>query len=430
VARGSLSFDASLFDSHFLSYTLAGDVAARFALLPRPNYVFSVGGFHPAYTPPPMDLPAMRRLSITLLGGDNPRLRAELYLARTSNSFQFGASVELYAKISKFNVYGFLGFDTLIQILPTKLAASVRATLAVRIDEDPILSVGAELELEGPRPWHAKGKAHFEICWFLSFTVHFDKTWGDDGEDHAPSIAVLPLLVEALSDASAWTTQTAPAVVQLRTTDATVVDPAGTLVVSQKRVPLDLTIEKFSSAIPQDATRFSITRVTSRGAQLYAIPVTDEFAPAEFLGLTDAEKLSRPSFEEYPSGVSIGEAASLVADHAVARNVEYETLVIDRTSPARPAPKRPLDVSRFDQLIRGGAIGRSPLAKNIDFTPAKAAVTTRPDHFVIVSIVDLQPVGSPHATHGDAREDLRRMTAADPSLAAKLQIITTGELAA
>jgi len=83
--RGRLSFDASLFDSRLLSFTLEGDMSARLSLLPFPNYL-SVGGFHPAYTPPPLDIPAMRRLTINLLGGSNPRLRAEVYFARNPSS--------------------------------------------------------------------------------------------------------------------------------------------------------------------------------------------------------------------------------------------------------------------------------------------------------------------------------------------------------
>ena len=76
---------------------------------------YCLGGFHPEYEPPPIALPDLRRLSIQLLTGNNPRLGLETYFAITSNTVQFGARLELYAAASKFNVYGFMSFDVLLR---------------------------------------------------------------------------------------------------------------------------------------------------------------------------------------------------------------------------------------------------------------------------------------------------------------------------
>ncbi len=433
--RGLLSFDASLFDSRLLAFTLEGDVCARLALSPSPNYLLSAGGFHPAYTPPPMDVPAMRRIAISLLGGDNPRLRAEVYFARTSNSFQFGASVELYVGVSEFNVYGFLGFDVLIQVRPVHLAADVKATLAVRVGDDPIMSVGVDFTLEGPQPWRAKGSAHFDICWFLSFSVHFDKTWGDTGgEVAAPAVEVLPLLVAALTDARGWSTRVPAhvhALVALRDTDAAVVDPAGAITVSQKIVPLDLTIDHLGTATPSDGTRFSITDVSVSGTSLDHQPVTEEFAPAEFFSMSDAEKLSRPSFEAYPSGVVIGGAAALVADDVVGRDVSYEQIVVDRVSAGRPSGRSTLTPAVFGDLLRGSAVSRSPLAKNPALAGFGVNVAAEREGYAVASTSDMRLAGSRvGVSYAEALDELRRMTATAPAAGDQLQIVTVSELAA
>ena len=62
--RRQLKFDASLFDSKLLGFTLSGDMAIRLDWGADANFLLTVGGFHPAYQPPPMDLPAIRRLTL------------------------------------------------------------------------------------------------------------------------------------------------------------------------------------------------------------------------------------------------------------------------------------------------------------------------------------------------------------------------------
>ena len=431
LAKGQLAFDASLFDSKLLSFSLDGDMSARLQLGLIPNYLLTVGGFHPAYTPPPMGLPTLRRLTLNLLGGDNPRLRADLYFARTSNSFQLGAHVELYAAVSKFNVYGFVGFDALVQVRPTKFAAEVKATLAVRIGDDPFMSVGVEFLLEGPTPWHAKGRAHFKLCWFLSFTVSFDRTWGDVISVLAGVIDVLPLLGDALGDPNNWHAPLpagAHALVTLRRSDDRLVDPGGTLMITQKLVPLDLTIDRFSSLKPQDGNRFSITGVTSENDTLATEPTADEFAPAEFLDMSDAERLSRPSFERFASGVRIASWERLVAGDAIGFDVDYERIILDKNAPARKIGRRGLDAVAFDGLVRASAISRSPLARNAAFAPRSPRVSLAEETYAVVSAVDLSETSARRElTYAEAVEELARVRRASP--AAALQIVTTAEVA-
>ena len=122
-------------------------------------FVISVGGFHPTFHEVPPDLTSMKRIGIALLSGDNPRLMAQTYFAITSNTVQSGARVELYAAAAGFNIYGYLGYDLLVQFIPFHFVADIYAGLALRKGTDVLAGVDVSCELSGPTPWHAKGEA-------------------------------------------------------------------------------------------------------------------------------------------------------------------------------------------------------------------------------------------------------------------------------
>ena len=246
--RRQLKFDASLFDSKLLSFTLSGDMALRLDWGADANFLLTVGGFHPAYQPPAMDLPAIRRLTLALLEGDNPRLKLELYFAVTSNTAQFGARLELYAAAWKFNVYGFLTFDVLFQFNPFYFIAEITAMLALRVGSSSFASIKLTLTLEGPTPWKAQGTAKFKICWFFTLKVRFNKTFGEARNTTLPDVAVLPLLAAALKADDNWESELPAQRHRLESIRETpgelLVHPVGTLKVSQKVVPLNVRIDR------------------------------------------------------------------------------------------------------------------------------------------------------------------------------------------
>ena len=203
--KGQIQFDASLYNSRVLIFPLTGDMAVRIYWKDNPNFLLTVGGFHPAYTPPPMNLGNLARVGIVLFQG-NPNVRAEGYFAITSNTLQFGARVELYAGADIFNVYGFVGLDVLINFNPFHFIAELAAMLAVRTGSHVLFSVKLEGVLEGPTPWHARGSASFEIGFIITITIRvkFDVTVGDARDTTLPPIDVLPELVKALSNLGNW----------------------------------------------------------------------------------------------------------------------------------------------------------------------------------------------------------------------------------
>jgi hypothetical protein len=444
--RKRLAFDASLFESRLLAYTLEGDMAVRADWGDDPSFLLSVGGFHPAFNPP-AELAGMRRLSLNLLGRDNPRLLLEAYFAVTSNTVQFGARIELYAAASKFNVYGYLGFDTLFEFSPFRFTAEISAGLALRVGTRRIMGVTLTLTLSGPGPFRARGKAKFKIV-FFSFTVSFDVTWGDAIDAVMPAANVLALLTDALRRADNWLAeppagrQLLVSVRELSGIPDVVVHPAGTLVVRQRVVPLDLRIAKFGNARPAGADLFSITRVVCKGdalpttpeVQLATAEVRDDFAPAQFREMTDAERLASKSFEKLKSGVRLRASEELQSSYCVTRDVVYESSVIDREGLRAPLPPVRDNFGVFAALVKGSAVSKSALSAERD---APSPLGPRPvgvgrEGFVVVSTADLRPAAAARvesfASETEAAAHLAELIESDPRLDGGVQVVPAYEV--
>lgn len=436
-----LSFDASLFDSKLLAFTLTGDMALRLYWGAEANFLLTVGGFHPAYQPPPMNLPSIRRLTLALLQGDNPRLTLDMYFAVTSNTMQFGARLELYAAAWKFNVNGFLSFDVLFQFNPFYFVADITAMLALRVGSSSIASIKLTLTLEGPTPWKANGTAKFRICWFFTLKIRFNKTFGEARNTSLPDLAVLPLLLAALSTPDNWESELPASKHRLESLKEVAalnqlfVHPLGTLKISQKVVPLNLRIDRLGSQRPSDAREFQI-----RDIELANIPIVnpgpaqEAFAPAQYFDMNDEEKLASPSFKNFDSGVRIGEPDKLHTAYAAAREVQYELKYIDSQRDRRLVPQQGLfeiDPVVFNTWTLQGAIAKSELSfarkRKSSLAPEAVAVVQEP--FAIVNTVDLT-LFDETSLLGSARAALARVNAliaTNPALKGSLQVIPAFE---
>src|SRR6185295_2092033 len=253
------------------------------------NLLLTVGGFHPAYTPPPMGLPALQRLAIDIFPG-KPKIRAESYFAVTSNTLQFGAKVEVSAGASVFNIYGFMSYDVLVQRHPFHFIAEFTAMLAVRSGSHTLFGVRINAILEGPAPWHAHGTGSFEIGFVFTITisVHFDVTLGDILSLLLPGAKVFALLTAALESAGNWRA-VLPTGSSLSVTlrelaaaaDALILHPFGTLEISQKVVPLNLEISRFGAQVPDNGKQFRISEVLLGTDTPPTDAAKEQFAPAQ-----------------------------------------------------------------------------------------------------------------------------------------------------
>ena len=432
--RGLIWFDASLFDSSLLVFVLTGDMAVRVSWGEQDLLILTVGGFHPAFDEVPSDLTGMKRIGIALLSGNNPRLFAQTYFAVTSNTVQSGARVELYASASGFNIYGFVGYDLLIHFDPFHFVADIEAGLALRRGSSVICGIKVTGQLSGPTPWHARGRASISF-FFFSVSVGFDETWGDD----APALPVdtanvLDLIATAVRDVRNWraelpsnTTQT----VSLRKVDAptgsVLLHPFGVLVVSQKVAPFELTIDKFGNKKPVGDTTFAIATTSSAPSD----EERDEFAVANFVSMSDSEKLARKSFEKLKSGLRLTGNAGAATGSSVPKDVTYEMSYLNRKQP-KPAGKFGILKGLFDIFSRGAAATRTPLSvgtrKRGGNGPAVVDVNT--SGWQVVNVTDLSPVpgGAAASTQTEAIAQRDALIRENPALAGTLQVVAAHEL--
>ncbi|TFV94747.1 hypothetical protein E4S40_12115 [Algoriphagus kandeliae] len=412
--KGMLSFDASLFDSRVLTFGLEGDMVLRISWGAKPDFVLSVGGFHPRFNPPThLQIPTMKRLTLKILSG-NPRLTLACYFAVTSNTVQFGAGIDFYFGVAGFKVVGEFGFDVLFQFSPFRFIADARARLAVKAGSTTLLSLSLEFSLEGPTPWRAKGTAKFKIL-FFSVKVKFDVTWGDKKDTTLPDITVFPLLTDAMEDIQNWrsipSNPNSPGLRMrgLASEEELILTPNGSIEISQKIVPLEVEISKFGQFKPSDFTLFEVDEVKIGNSSANYSYIQEAFAPANFIDIGDNEKLSLPSFEDQNSGVKLSATDALKCGGVVDRTVEYEQHVMDEANQAFAIQKLGA-LATFSQkettfFSRRGAVGRSSLSayKSQVLNPKKVAL--QKPGFAVVGTEDLQVVGAAqHLSYMEAVE--------------------------
>ncbi len=436
--KKQFTLDASLFNSRILTFALTGDMAIRIYWGDNANFLFTVGGFHPAYTPPPMGLPSLRRLAIIIFSG-NPNLQAESYIAITSNTFQFGCKLSLSATAGPASLKGYLSFDALIQFSPFMFIVEIGAMLAVRIFGEDMLSISLRFVLEGPSPWHAFGEGKISISFFffdVNITVHFDVTFGEDRRETLPPLEVFDPLLEALRKSGNWRASL-PAntnlLISLREipaeemADKLILHPFGILEVTQKVAPLDMDINKFGANAPLEEHRYFNIRSLLIGAELFDAAkldvIREQFAPAQFREMKDAEKLSSQSFAPMAAGVRIKGSEKLKSSYVTALEVVYEVIYIPE--------KRPKGLFRFNDdlfniLIRGNATAKSAMA----YEPKKPSVKDAPhvkvnqEQFVIANAdtMDLYSDDLVFATEAEANVAKANLVAKDAKLASVLQV--------
>lgn len=441
--QGTAELDATLYDSRLLKkFVLTGEMALRLKWEGSPHFALAIGGLHPAFTPP-TNFPKLERIAINLTTGENPRLRCEAYFAITANTVQFGARAEFYAAASGFSIQGEIGYDVLIQLDPFVFLADFYAQLQLKRGSRNLFKVRFEGTLAGPRPLHIRGKATFEVLWW-DVSIRVDKTLVEgEPPPRAEPIEVMPRLLAAFESQANWVGQLPVGqrpMVTLRgkpeaTTDV-LLHPIGTLTVKQNVVPLDLDIAKFGSAAPSGARRFSITSVVLGGRPQTPEPVRDFFAPAQFVEMTDDEKLSSPSFESLPAGVSLGSSdfvfTEQLSDRLEVKTIEFETWIVDKkhkfSRPSRPQATKqfytPSPV-RLAQQARFGAAGRSELRRTgrAPYRTTVGKYQVEQERWSIVATENLTEPPTPAPSYSEAKDMLRRLRQTNPEKARGLQLI-------
>lgn len=439
----SIALDAVLYDSRLAGrFPITGAMAMRLRWGRDPLFALSIGGFHPAFKPPP-GIPVLERLAISFSNTESFRLRAESYFALTSNTLQFGAKAHLFASAGGFSVEGGLGYDVLIQFDPFAFLADFYASLQLRRGSRNLFKVKLEGQLAGPRPLRVRAKATFEILW-CDFSISIDRTLvaGEPPPQPEP-VLVMQKLRAALEDPRSWTGQGGAGdrrVAVLREAAAggqLVLDPLGGLTVRQSVVPLELEIARFGGSVPADGRVFRITALTVNGATVAFERVSDFFAPAQFLELSDDERLAAPSFEAMPAGIRAGGGGGVrftadEGDILEEPELTYETRIIDRAAGARhDAEPMTLSPAAMGRQLALGAAARSELRHTgvARYRPAGGKNSLVGRGWTVASALDGAPQPAPEleagavVSYAEAFLALQKLREQQPARAGALMLL-------
>ncbi len=437
--KSRLWFFASLYDSRILFITLEGEMGLLVAWGSDANFVVSVGGFHPSFNPPPLPFGSIARLSLNILNEPFGRIRVMAYFAVTSNTVQFGAHAELFFGVSAFNIDGHIGFDALFQFSPFYFIIELSASLSVKVFGIGFFSVRVKMSLEGPTPYRAKGTGSISL-FFFDIDVDFDFTWGESQNTTLPPIEVMPLLKAEFDKLENWKAQL-PAgtsiLVSLRKIDAAaelVLHPVGTLQVSQRYVPLDITLDKIGAQKPNDVKKFVLSPAGTSGLGKKG-DVKESFAMAQFQEMTGANKLSRPSFEKEDGGLELSVTGQQVTTgKAVKRIVRYELIVIDTNF--KRFTRTFFDFISgvlFLHFLKGNAVANSPLSFKTkkQYQPFEEKVAVKQVTYSVASVMNNKAYNAEaasFASEAQAREFIQQQAKTDPKLKDNLHIILQHEL--
>ncbi len=349
---------AELVDSKIGTFLISGGLVMAARGGPDAAFVLSIGGFHPHFTPPPR-VPIADRIRVDISGTDNPRIRLEAYIAVTSQSFQFGARAELHASAGPLALDGWLGLDVLIEWLPKFFfSCELNAGVSLSYDGSPVLEIAIDILLEGPGPWHIKGYASLTLL-FFTISLPIDSTWGDNDTSVSQSAQPLELARAALSEKDSWSAvppSGRSTMVSLRNPVGDVIPahPMAAVACQQRAVPLGLAITHVGKQPLSAPMTVDITALTLGGtAAPDTAPIVEAFAPGQFLTLSDAESLSRPSFEPMRAGVASGGTAVDAGNTSVVAT-SYKTVLVDGTD-IRPLRIWLLDLAHADAVLRAPA---------------------------------------------------------------------------
>jgi len=381
----SVTIEGALFDSHIISMPITGEMALLARGGRNPAFIHSVGGFYPGFNKFPTGFRApTERMAVSLSTGSNPRMRLEAYFAITSNTVQFGAALDLYAEAGPFSLAGYLKFNALFQFSPFYFTTSFGAGIALKYNSKSIMEISLDLNLSGPSPWHAKGKATFKFL-FIDASVSFDEKFGQKRQQIPSFVNPDNDLISALKDYRNWSAQLPAEESRIITTreiksmgeteisreienmgetensnefHPITLHPWGQLTVKQSLMPFGIKIVKAGSSLIEGGKRFyklENVKLNDDSANINSY-VRDDFAAANYLSLTDSEKLSRESYEKWKCGVTIG-SDDISFGTVVDKDFTFETTVY--VSENEVDPLQNISPKHMKAMISSGACALS-----------------------------------------------------------------------
>lgn len=434
--KDRLWFFASMYDSRVLFITLEGEMGLLVGWGSEPNFVASVGGFHPAFNPPPLPFPNPVRISLNILNESYAKIRVMGYFAVTSNTAQFGAGAELYFGFSALKVEGHIAFDALFQFSPFYMIIQLSASLSVKVFGIGMFSIRVKLSLEGPTPWKAHGSASISLL-FFDIDVDIDVTWGESKNTTLPPISIMPLLVAEYEKQENWKAlipANSNLLVSLRkidTLEELVLHPIGSLQLSQRAIPLNLTLDKLGSQKPDDANLFTLEPSASDLSKINS--VNEKFAIAQFKNLKDAEKLSSPSYQNIEGGLELSVSGEqFKTGKTVKRHIRYELITFDSNFKRNPIKYFVFLKSLFGNFLRGNTVAKAEISYSTakKLQPFAEKINVQEPGFAVANMANNKMYNgtAQFSSQAQAKEFMKTQISLSPELSGSLHVLPTHEI--
>jgi len=194
----------------------------------------------------------------------------------------------------------------------------------------------------------------------------------------------------------------------------------------------DFLIQKFGTKKPKDANKFKLTNANSDGTPIPAdfVSIKEQFAPANFLELSDSDKLSRRSFEKFPSGFNLSGTSDLFVGTPVQRPVDYELSYLRRKQLVFKGLVK-LVLVMYDRVVKGSAVRQSSLAlqqSRLSLNAPPQAVLPE-ETYAIASTIDMKShVADVFSTQAEAYQRQQELISQNPNLAGQVQVVSHFEL--
>jgi hypothetical protein len=160
----------------------------------------------------------------------------------------------------------------------------------------------------------------------------------------------------------------------------------------------------------------------------------EQFAPAQFKDMSDAEKLSRPAYGPQKAGIELSPAgAETQSSRCVKRIVRYEEIIIDSNF-KRHVKKFTLWIAAlFNHFLKGSAVAKSALSKQTakQLKPFDDGIVVNPETYTVAFQSNNKAYAATAFTsEASAQDFLASEIAKDAALGESLHVIASYERAA
>jgi hypothetical protein len=443
----SIAFDAKLIHSRVGFTSIFGQFAFRARFGDNPTFIISAGGFNPHFKEIPSDIPSPFERVGTSYDIGIVGITFKGYFAVTSATVQAGAELRAWADIGIASIAGGIGFDAICYLVPKfYFEVDVFAYLDVHVFGKDFASIHLDGTFAGPGRWHIAGNAKVHTPWPLpDFSVHIDEHFGTDVDTPQVTVDLADLLHKEIVKIANWSAQLpsgGDSFLSLAKIDAgtnVLAHPLGSLTFQQKLVPFELHLDKASGSKISGANEFSggALALTHGGAPTSvgtaaAQPTSDFFAAAQFIEMSQADKLSKPSFESYTAGYRLA-SEDFAMGEIFAKDLQYEEA--DLGEELLPKSSRRMAADAYLELVHGtamsfGAAGRSPLRDRALAQPAQSTAMKISPAPVAVADKSTLAITADGRTFGSVWRAVQARDAMTAAATTSLHVVELAELSA